>query len=261
MVDTSGTPPMTPAAVVTGAGSGIGRACAELLARRGLYVIGAGRTAASLEETLATIRVAGGDGHAVEADCSTAEGRAAVAAAVTSSGRRVAAVVHFAGADLAKEFATTTPEDFDRLIDVNVRAPFFLTQALLTSLADGAGIVFVGSISAVRGRDRHAAYGASKAALIGLTANLAVELAPGVRVNCVSPGATRTGMLRAYVKESTHGLSPEELDRLRIADQARMPLQRVAEPVEVAVAVVHLALDFTAVTGVDLPVDVGYTAS
>ncbi len=137
----------------------------------------------------------------------------------------------------------------------------FLTQALLPVLIDGAGVVFVGSISAVRGRDLHAAYGASKAALIGLTANLAVELAPRIRVNCVSPGATRTGMLRAYIKESTRGLSAEELDRLRVADAARMPLGRVAEATEVAASIVHLALDATAVTGVDLPVDVGYTAS
>jgi NAD(P)-dependent dehydrogenase (short-subunit alcohol dehydrogenase family) len=249
----------TPAAIVTGAGSGIGRACAELLAGRGMHVICAGRTAETLKQTLAAVRAAGGDGEAVAADCATVEGVAEVTAAATN--RSVATVVHAAGADLAKAFSATTADDFDRLIDVNVRAPFFLTQALLPVLADGAGLVFVGSISAVRGRDRHSAYGAAKAALIGLTANLAVELAPRIRVNCVSPGATRTGMLRDYIKQSTSGIPPDELERLQVADQARMPLRRVAEPAEVAASIVHLAVDATAVTGIDLAVDVGYSAS
>lgn len=249
------------AAVVTGAGTGIGRGCAELMAKRGLHVVCVGRTAATLDETVMSLRVAGGSGEAVVADCATDDGRAAVLACAAAGSRRLVAFVHAAGADLVKDFATTTPTDLDRLLDINVRAPFFLTQALLAMFADGAGVVFVGSVSATRGRNQHSAYGASKAALIGLTANLAVELGPRLRVNCVSPGATRTGMLRAYIKDSTRDLSPDALERLTVADGARMPLQRVAEPIEVASSIVHLALDATATTGVDLPVDVGYSAS
>jgi 3-oxoacyl-[acyl-carrier protein] reductase len=254
-------PHSAPAVVVTGAGSGIGRSCAEVLAGRGFHVIGAGRTRATLDAVLGGIREAGGAGEAVVADCATSVGREALVAAVRATRRPIAAVVHAAGADLVAAFSATTADDLDRLLDLNVRAPFFLTQELLPLLSDGAGVVFVGSISAVRGRDRHAAYGASKAALIGLTANLAVELGPRVRVNCVSPGATRTGMLRAYVKDSARDQSDDERSRSRIADGARMPLGRVAEPSEVAAVCVHLAIDATAVTGVDIPVDVGYTAS
>ena len=226
-----------------------------------MHVICVGRTAVTLDETVTSLRAAGSSGEAVVADVATDDGRATVLARAAAGNRRLAAFVHAAGADLVKDLATTTAADLDRLLDVNVRAPFFLTQALLAMFADGAGVVFVGSVSATRGRDRHSAYGASKAALIGLTANLAVELGPRVRVNCVSPGATRTGMLRAYIKDSTRDLSHEAIERLTIADGARMPLQRVAEPTEVAASIVHLALDATATTGVDLPVDVGYTAS
>ena len=254
-------PSAAPAVVVTGAGSGIGRCCAEVLGARGFHVIGAGRTAATLDEVLAGIREADGDGAAVVADCSTSSGRDQLVAAVRTSGRPIAAIVHAAGADLVASFVDTTPDDLDRLLDLNVRAPFFLTQQLLPLMSAGAGVVFVGSISALRGRDRHAAYGTSKAALIGLTANLAVELGPAVRVNCVSPGATRTGMLRAYVKDVARDLSDDERARMRVADGARMPLGRVAEPAEVAAVCVHLAIDATAVTGVDVPVDVGYMAS
>ena len=94
-----------------------------------------------------------------------------------------------------------------------------------------------------------------------MKSNLAIDLAPSVRVNCVSPGATRTGMLRAFVKESGRGLSDDDRSRQLIADMARMPLGRSAEPGEVAAVCVHLALDATAVTGVDLPVDVGDAAT
>ena len=242
-------------AVVTGAGTGIGRACAELLGSRGLHVICAGRTSDTLDEAAA----ASGNAIAVVADVATEAGRATVVAAAT--GHQVTAFIHAAGADLAKPFVETTADELDYLLDVNIRAPFLLTQRLLPMLTDGAGVVYVGSVSAVRGRDRHAAYGASKAALIGLVSNLAVELGPRVRVNCVSPGATRTGMLRSFIKQSTAGYTPEQLERIGIADASRMPLRRVAEPREVAMSVIHLALDATATTGVDLAVDVGYTAS
>ncbi|MFV0306677.1 MAG: SDR family NAD(P)-dependent oxidoreductase [Desertimonas sp.] len=248
-------------AVVTGGGTGIGRAAVEILAGRGLRVLAVGRTAGTLDD--AASAVAGGPGEvtAVVADCASESGRGAVVEAVEAVGAPVRAVIHAAGADLVADFAATTPEQFDRLVDVNLRAPFFLTQGLVPHLADGAGVVFVGSVSALRARARHAAYAATKAALLGLTANLAVDLAPSVRVNCVSPGATRTGMLRAFVRESAAGLDDEQRRRQLDVDMARMPLGRVAEPAEVATVCVHLALDATAVTGVDVPVDVGYAAT
>jgi NAD(P)-dependent dehydrogenase (short-subunit alcohol dehydrogenase family) len=231
------------------------------LARRGLHVVAVGRTQTTLDDLVAAVGDEGLNIAAVTADCSTPAGRQAVVDAVAGLGMPVVALVHAAGADLVAAFVDTTPEQFDALLDINVRAPFFLTQLLVPHLADGAGVVFVGSISATRARPRHAAYATSKAALIGLTANLAVDLAPSVRVNCVSPGATRTGMLRAFVKESARGLDDDERQRQLIADMARMPLGRVAEPGEVAAVCVHLALDATAVTGVDVPVDVGYAAT
>ncbi len=195
-------PEPTSTVVITGAGSGIGRCCAERMAARGLHVIGAGRTQATLDESFDAIREAGGAGTMVVADCGTDAGRAALVETVRAAGQPVAAFVHAAGADLVASLGETSAAQLDELLEVNVRAPFLLTQALVPMLTDGAGIVYVGSISATRGRARHSAYGASKAALIGLTANLAVELGPAVRVNCVSPGATRTGMLRAYVRAS-----------------------------------------------------------
>ncbi|MDY7105079.1 MAG: SDR family oxidoreductase [Actinomycetota bacterium] len=248
-----------PAAIVTGAGSGIGRATAVELGRRGLHVVAVGRTRETLDATCDAVRGDGGSAEAVTADVGADDTPAAVVAALGD--RRVGALVHAAAHHDHQTFVDTTPVAFDRQVAVNLRGPFFLTQALVPRFADGAGVVFVGSITSERARDHHIAYAATKAALLGLTTHLAAELAPGVRVNCVSPGATATAMLNAYVDASTAGLSEDEQRRRRITDKARLLLGRVADPSEVAATIVHLALDATAVTGVDVAVDVGYKAS
>src|SRR5205085_3719775 len=135
------------------------------------------------------------------------------------------------------------------------------TQGLTPRLVDGAGLVFVASITAERARSLHTAYAASKAGLLALTKHLAAELAPSVRVNCVSPGATATAMLQAYVDASTSDLDEQGRHEVRVADRSRILLRRIANPDEVAATIVHLALDATAVTGVDVAVDAGYKAT
>jgi NAD(P)-dependent dehydrogenase (short-subunit alcohol dehydrogenase family) len=120
--------------------------------------------------------------------------------------------------------------------------------------------VFVSSIAAVRGRDRHAAYASSKAALLGLTRNLAIELAPKVRVYSVIPGPVQTPMLEQYLTESLGSSPSEEALKTIELEARRVPLNRIAGAAEVAATVVHLLLDATAVTGAAVPVDLGYTA-
>ncbi len=246
-------------AVVTGAGTGIGAAVARRLARRRLHVICVGRRHGPLEDVVAAVAAEGGSAEVVAADCGTAAGIATVTDAVGA--RAVTALVHAAGGGLPAPFASTSWDDLSTALSTNLYGPFFLTQGLLDRLTPGAGIVFVGSVSAVRGRSRSVAYGASKAALIGLTRNLAVELGAGARVNCVSPGPVDTDMLERFNEASTAGLSERRLDVLAAHDRTRIVLGRIATPDEVAVTIEHLALDATAMTGVDVPVDVGYTGS
>jgi NAD(P)-dependent dehydrogenase (short-subunit alcohol dehydrogenase family) len=242
-------------AVVTGAGSGIGRACAELLAQRGAHVICVGRRPGPLNETIETL---GDAGTAVAADIATENGVSAVVEAVDD--RELNALIHAAGRESITPFATTTRTELDAVIATNLKGPFFLTQQLTERFADTAGVVFVASMSAHSGRDRHAAYGASKAALIGLTKNLAVELAPAVRVNCICPGATLTPMLQEFLA-TYYGTNPsEELAQTMVADAKRLLLGRAANPTEIASTTIHLALDATAMTGTTVTVDLGYTA-
>ncbi|MBG0566984.1 SDR family NAD(P)-dependent oxidoreductase [Actinoplanes aureus] len=244
-------------AVVTGASSGIGAAVAQHLAERGLTVLGVARRAMALEKTGAQIR-GPGRFESVVADLTTDAGIADVATAV--AGRPVTALVHSAGIDHVREPAMTTRAELDHLWNANISAPFLLTKALLEFFADGAGVVFIGSTAAVRGIDRHAPYGASKAALLGLTVNLAADLAPRVRVNCVSPGGTRTPMTADYVNAYRQGTAPELADRAFAVESGRMLLGGLIEPKDVALTVGHLAVDAVAMTGTTVYVDGGFTA-
>ena len=225
-------------AVVTGAGSGIGRATALALDARGLDVVCVGRRTAPLEETAE--QFTDGRGCAVAADVSTAEGIRSIIAAVggapsTPSYTRRRRGNRVAGRD---HQARLRP-----VVAVNLAGPFFLTQALRPLLADGSGIVFVGSVSALHGRPRHAAYAATKAALLGLTTSLAAELAPRVRVNCVCPGATDTPMMAGAITDYLQGMDDQEAQRTATAEMTRVLLGRIAAPAELAAAIVHLALD------------------
>jgi NAD(P)-dependent dehydrogenase (short-subunit alcohol dehydrogenase family) len=246
-----------PVAVVTGAGSGIGRATALALGARDLDVVCAGRRPGPLQETAG--QLGGGRGRAVAADIAAAEGVRAIAAAV--GGRSVTALVHAAAIEGIVSLADTTRPVFDRLVAVNLAGPFFLTQALRPMLADGSGIVFVSSVSALHGRPRHAAYAATKAALLGLSTSLAAELAPRVRVNCVAPGATDTPMMAEAITAYLRSMDAEEAQRTGTAEMARVLLGRVGNPAELAAAIVHLALDASYSTGSVVTVDGGYSAS
>ncbi|ADB33544.1 short-chain dehydrogenase/reductase SDR [Kribbella flavida DSM 17836] len=238
-------------AVVTGASSGIGAAVARHLVRRGMQVLGVARRRDAL--------TALGDGvEPVVADLRTDEGIAAVASA--AAGRDVHAVVHAAGMDDVRSLAATGRAELEAVWALNVTAPVLLTGMLLPVLADGAGVVFVGSTSALRGIDRHAGYGASKAALGGLTVNLAAELAPRVRVNTVTPGGTRTPMTEEYLAAYRQGVGAEHVRRQLSLEQGRLLLGGLADPADVATTIAHVALDARAMTGSTVIVDGGFTA-
>lgn len=242
-------------AVVTGAGSGVGRATASALAERGLSVCCVGRRREPLDETVGQLAC---PGCAVAADIGTEKGVQAVVGAVVGSS--VTAVVHAAAIEGIRSLADTDRGTFDRLMATNLAGPFFLTRALVSHLAERAGIVFVGSISAQHGRDRHAAYSATKAGLLGLTTSLAVELAPRVRVNCVAPGGVETPMFTEAITEYFKPMTPEEVERVGATEMSRVLLGRVGSPAEVASAIVHLALDATYSTGSVVTVDGGFSA-
>jgi 3-oxoacyl-[acyl-carrier protein] reductase len=207
---------------------------------------------------LETAEQLGGRGRVVAADVSADEGVRAIASAV--DGAPVAALVHAAAIEGIVSLEDTTRPVFNQLVAVNLAGPFFLTRQLQPVLADGSGVVFVGSVSALHGRPRHAAYAATKAALLGLTTSLAAELAPRVRVNCVAPGATDTPMMAEAITAYLGSLGTDEAQQAAAAEMTRVLLGRVGDPAELAAAIVHLALDASYSTGSVVTVDGGYSA-
>jgi 3-oxoacyl-[acyl-carrier protein] reductase len=182
-------------AVVTGASSGIGAETARVFARCGATVVVTGRDEHRLMATVEDIAAAGGHAIPVRADLARADGVAAIGERVTELARGVDILALPAGQFATTTFAETSGADLDDLWAVHVRAPFLLTQALLSHFNDPASVLFYSSTVAQSGFAPYAAYSAMKGAVEALARSLAIELAPRVRVNILAPGFTATPML------------------------------------------------------------------
>jgi NAD(P)-dependent dehydrogenase (short-subunit alcohol dehydrogenase family) len=241
-------------ALVTGAGRGIGHDLVLGLAGAGARVAAAARRVGDAEEVVAAVRAAGGDAIAVSLDVTdTASIDAAVATTIASFGP-LDILVNNAGLGTNHDALDATEDEWDELFAVNVRGLFFASQAAARRMVEqGHGrIVNVASQAGIVGIRRHAAYSASKGAVITLTKVLALEWAPaGVTVNAIAP---------------TWVLTPGTAERLSDPDFLRsvldrIPLGRVGTTSELAGAVIYLASDAAAmVTGTTLVIDGGWTA-
>ncbi|GAB3809903.1 SDR family oxidoreductase [Kribbella italica] len=185
----------TRVALVTGASRGIGRAVAERLAADGLHVVAHyNGHEAEAKETVARIERAGGTAVAVQAELGREGGVEKLVDAVrTESGGRLAVLVNNAAAVPAGPMVTDTPERFDRLFAVNVKAPYFLVQQALPLLVEGGRIINVSSVATRMANPTQTSFAMTKGALEVMTRTLAQELGGrGITVNAVAPGGTRT---------------------------------------------------------------------
>ena len=243
-------------ALVTGAGSGIGRAGALAFAREGAKVVVADVVVEGGQETVGMIKEGGGEAIFVKTDVSKgAEVEAMVNKAVETYGRLDYA---FNNAGILGEMgpvADCTEENFDRVISVNLRGVWLsMKYEIPQMLAQGGGaIVNTSSIAGLTGGPGIPAYVASKHGVAGLTKNAALEYAQaGIRVNAVCPGGIRTPMIDLY----THGDAEAEAQM-----HAMHPLGRMGEPEEIADAVVWLCSDAASfVTGHPMAIDGGTVA-
>ncbi len=242
--------------VVTGAGSGIGRAVAEQLVAAGETVVAIGRRAAPL----ASLSAGGPDRGVVvpmAMDVTEPTAPARLRGLVRDRFARLDGLVNCAGLARFAALESADLDDLDRMLAVNLRAPAALIQALLPALVEARGsVVNVTSVGGVLTMPGRSLYGASKAAINSLTRSLARELAPGVRVNAVVPGPVDTPMYDDL------GLGPEDTESLRTGLLRNTPMARFGRPDEVAKWVCALLDPHLSgwVTGALLTVDGGRSA-
>jgi NAD(P)-dependent dehydrogenase (short-subunit alcohol dehydrogenase family) len=246
-------------ALVTGAGSGIGLGIAGGFAREGAAVAILERDATTGEAAAARICAAGGVCAFFRSDIAVED---EVSRAVELTLAQFGAVDHLvnnAGIVLVKPVQDTTVEEWDRVMNVNVRSIFLTAKYCLDALrrAEGATIVNIGSVSSFVGQKHTPAYVASKGAVALLSKALALDFAEfGIRVNCVCPGITDTPMFREHVSRTP---DPERTLRERCN---RIPLGRMLSGDDIANAVLYLSgPESSGVTGTTLVVDAGYLAA
>jgi NAD(P)-dependent dehydrogenase (short-subunit alcohol dehydrogenase family) len=238
-------------AIVTGAGSGMGRASALLFAEEGAKVVCADISGHE-EDAAAEI---GKDAIAVSTDVSRpADVQAMIAAAVGAFGR-LDVLFNNAGIDSPHHPLDQTDDDlFDRLVAVNLRGVFLGIKYAVPALrtAGGGSIISTASAMGLVGRKGLAAYGATKGGVVALTKSAALDLAAdNIRVNCICPGMIYTGLAGA----------PADNSKLLPDRPMPVPMARYGSPREIATAAVFLASDDSSyMTGVALPVDGGYVA-
>ncbi len=240
-------------ALLTGAGSGIGRASALRFAAEGACVACVDANSDAAAATAQTIEARGGRAIALEADVTDEAACGHMVAQTLAHFGRLTTLVNCAGVRPEPGPTPSLPE-WRRVVDINLTGSYLAARAALPPLTEsGAGsITHLASIFGLVGGATGAAYAASKGAIVNLTRQMALEWAPRVRVNCVCPGVIETPM--------TAGLRADPAWAQKVL--RRYPLGRFGQPEEIAAAILYLASDEAAfVTGIALPVDGGYTAA
>ncbi len=263
MVTTSPTEPLGgKVAVVTGAGSGIGRAVAEALAGGGAHVIAADLIQARAEETAYAIRQTGGSAAAAAADVSDPDQVAALVAETVRSHGTVGVLVNNAGLQHVAPIEEFPIEQWNRLISVMLTGPFLLTRAVLPHMrhAGWGRIINIASIHGKYASPYKAAYVSAKHGVLGLTRSTAVETAQdGITCNAICPGFVDTPLVRGQIPDlmRNFGVATQE-QALEIAVYSKTPQRRLLDPAEIGALAVYLASDAArGITGQAINLDGG----
>jgi NAD(P)-dependent dehydrogenase (short-subunit alcohol dehydrogenase family) len=238
-------------ALVTGGASGIGECTCKELARAGASVIVADinlEKAQALAQSLPNAK-------AVAMDVT----KSASIEAVASQIERLDILVNNAGIAHVGDISHVEEDDFDRMMEVNVKSVYLVTRALLPLLLKNRGsIVNIGSVAGMVGIKQRFAYCATKGAVLAMTRQLAVEYPKELRVNCICPGTVQTPFVEGYL-DKYHAHEKEEM---RGVLNARQPMGRLGKPEEIASLIRYVCSDEAGfMTGSLLPIDGGWTAA
>lgn len=242
-------------AIITGAGSGIGRASAKLFADEGAHLALVDRDAAGLQETLSLVREA--TTHV--GDVSDANFAATVVGDAIARHGRLDVLMTAAGFSCGGTVLTTSPDDWDAVFRANVGGTWLWARAAVPQMQrqKSGSIITLASQLAIAGGKGNSAYIAAKGAIVSLTRTMAVDFATdGIRVNAIAPGAIDTPMLRRSFARHANS------DEVREASRNRHAMKRFGQAEEVAQAALHLASDASSfTTGTVMVVDGGWLAA
>lgn len=245
-------------ALITGGGTGIGRAIALAFAREGAKVAVLGRRLEPLNEVVREMAGLGAPGVAIPCDVAHSRDVEEAVAAVEQKIGRLNVIVNNAGALSVSTVESISEDDWDRVIETNLKGPFLISRAALPAFrrAGGGSIINIGSVlGLVAMRDR-AAYCASKGGLTLLTKAMALDHArENIRVNCICPSIVETELVQHLFSQNEQGM------KARDARIGTLPLGRFGQPQDVAELAVFLASDESSwMTGTAIPVDGGLSA-
>ena len=237
--------------VIIGGTSGIGLATAKMLVGGGARVLVTGRSQAGLD---AAQNELGEGGVVVSSDARSLTDIDALASRVKAEFGTFDLLFVNAGFSLFAPLENTTEATFDEMFNLNAKGPFFAVQKLSPLIKQGGAVVLTTSTANIKGMPMIAAYGGAKAALRSFARTFAAELLPrGIRVNAVSPGPTETPIIGKAFPDKAMA------DQLTAQMRDANPMKRFGTPEEVAKAVLFLAFDATFTTGLELPVDGGWS--
>jgi 2-keto-3-deoxy-L-fuconate dehydrogenase len=249
-------------AIITGAGSGIGKEIALRFAQQGAIVIVADISLEAAATTVEAIRSQGGTGKALQLDVTSDEQVQAAFAQLVQDHERLDILVNNAGISHVGNILEASVEDWERVMAVNARGVFLCSKYAVAHMVEqkpqGGVLVNIASVAGMIAVDRRFIYGASKGAVISITRSIAMDFVDkGIRANAICPGTVHTPFVEGYLERNF----ASNKDEVRQQLHARQPVGRMGRPEEIATAALYLASDEAAfITGSALVIDGGWTA-
>ena len=242
-------------AIVTGGGSGIGRAIAVLFAKQGaeVHIL----DEAGAEAVVKEIKSGNGMAYAIKCDVSNQQQVNGIITSITTGSKAIDILVNNAGVAHIGNAETTSEEDFTRLFNVNVKGVYNLLHSVIRFMKEkGGAILNMASVASSVGIPDRFAYSMTKAAVVGMTISTAKDyLHYKIRCNCISPARVHTPFVDGFIAKTYPGKEKEMFEKL----SKTQPIGRMAQPVEIANLALYLCSDEASfITGCDYPIDGGF---